>query len=133
MVTFKYHNMVNGQNASCAVGEFIHALSNIHGLYGCSCNESLAHPYRKTSSYATVYAKISATHWCGVCTTVRHNPCCHLLFLLYKEISPITTILILQLHVSKKFVKQVSYMFTQLYIYFECCGSCIQGSVFRLW
>ena len=31
----------------------VHALSNIHGLYGCSCNEPLVHPCRRTSSYAT--------------------------------------------------------------------------------
>lgn len=38
--------------------------------------------------------KISATHFCGVCTTVSHNPyCCFLL--LHKEISPITTTLLL--------------------------------------
>ena len=28
--------------------------SCIHGLYGCRCNEPLVHPYRKTSSYASV-------------------------------------------------------------------------------
>ena len=39
----------------------VHALSNIHGLYGCSCNESLVHPYRKKSSYATDY-KIASTN-----------------------------------------------------------------------
>ena len=43
----------------------VHALSNIHGFYGCSCNKSLVHPYRKTSSYATVVTQQCSTSHTG--------------------------------------------------------------------
>ena len=73
VATFKYHNMVIGWNAPALwvtlhylffVGRcgslIVYALSSIHGLYGCSCNEPLVHPYKKTSSYATVFKWVTA-------------------------------------------------------------------------